>query len=90
MLNSLVVVAFESGQVRCLKVVLVGKSGEQHIKLDLYMKTPRIDVRFSIVTVEPLRRFLVGFQRLLRISQFHLIDLGQMLLLRGRATEVTL
>lgn len=49
-----------------------------------------MDVRFSIVTVKPLRRFLVGFQRLFRISKLHLVHLGQMLLLRGRAPEVTL
>ena len=48
------------------------------------------NIRFSIVTVKPLRRFFVGFQRLLCVPQFHFVHLGQMLLLRSSTTEVAL
>ena len=87
--DSFVIVAFQGSSISSFEIVLVCKANRPEKLVNSIVEEWGIDdIRFSVITVEPLSSFLVGFQRLLLITQFHLIHLCQILLLSGSTTEV--
>lgn len=91
LLDRLVIVAFEGGQVGDLEEVFVCKPGFWRLRRGRKKKKRQKDyVRCSIITLIPLRGLFVRLECLLRIPNLDFIHLAQILLMRCRSPEVPL